>query len=97
MINRGAGSLMRGEGDCVRTPRTGKVGKRALIPSGYPAGLSVGWASFDTSGYEGFLVNKVAEGKVLLRVPMSSPVRIFHHCSAVILINLISVLHNLGN
>jgi len=79
MIIRDAGSLMRWEGDSVRTPRTGKVGKRALIPSGYPTGLSVRWASFDTSGHEGFMVNKVAEGKVLLRVLMSSPARIFHH------------------
>jgi len=62
MIIRGAGSLMRREGDCVRTPRTGKVGKSALIPSGYPSGLSVRWASFDTSGHEGFVVNKAAEG-----------------------------------
>ena len=48
MIIRGAGSLMRREGDCVRTPRTGKVGKEPLMPPGCPTGLSVRWTSFDT-------------------------------------------------
>jgi hypothetical protein len=48
MIIRDAGSLMRWEGDCVRTPRTGKVGKELLLPPGCPTGLSVRWTGFDT-------------------------------------------------
>jgi hypothetical protein len=48
MIIRDAGSLMRREGDCVRTPRTGKVGKEPFLPPGCPTGLSVRWTSFDT-------------------------------------------------